>query len=88
MGFRQMEADLRLVVLKRGGQSGQVAINLDKVTYVSSSPGAFTDVHFGEHRIAVEGSFQQVIARFSERPEPAPEPADERPAAAANWLAR
>jgi len=84
MGDRRMEAELKLVVLKRGGQSGQVAINLDKVTHVSSSPGAFTDVHFGDHRVAVEGTFQQVVARFSGDNEPVPE----RPAAAANWLAR
>jgi hypothetical protein len=79
-----MEADLKLVVLKRGGQTGQVAINVDKVTHVSSSPGAFTDVHFGEHRVAVEGSFQQVVARFSG----GTDPMTDRPAAAANWLAR
>lgn len=74
---------MKIVILKRGGQSGEVAINVDLVTHVSSAPGAFTDVHFGDHRIAVEGSFQQVIARLSG----SFEPAQERPLAR-NWLPR
>jgi hypothetical protein len=74
---------LKLVILKRGGQSGEVAINVDRVTHVSSAPGAFTDVHFGDHRVAVEGSFHQVTARLSG----SLESAQEKPLAR-NWLPR
>jgi hypothetical protein len=74
---------LKLVILKRGGQSGEVAINVDRVTHISSAPGAFTDVHFGDHRVAVEGSFHQVTARLSGSLESA---SDKSPAR--NWLPR
>ena len=53
------------IVMKRGGQAGSVAVNTDKVTYVRSAPGVFTDIHFGEHHVSVEGSFEQVVARLS-----------------------
>lgn len=55
---------MRLVVMKRGGQPGNIAINPDLVTYVRSSSGPFTDVHFAEHLVSVEGTFDQVIARL------------------------
>ena len=54
-----------LILMKRGGQPGHIAINPDRVTYVCSSSGPFTDVHFGEHHVSVEGSFEQVVARLS-----------------------
>jgi adenine-specific DNA glycosylase len=56
---------IRLVVMKRGGQAGEVAINPERVTHVGSAPGAFTDIWFGEHHVAVEGNFRQVIARLT-----------------------
>lgn len=55
----------RFVVMKRGGQPGSIAINPDKVTYIRSALGPFTDIHFGEHHVSVEGTFEQVIARLS-----------------------
>ena len=54
-----------LVVMKRGGQPGNIAINTDLVTYVRSSLGPFTDIHFGEHHVSVEGTFDFVVAKLS-----------------------
>jgi hypothetical protein len=51
----------RLIVLNRGGAAGKVAINADLVTDVRSA-GAFTDVFCGGRQIAVDGSFEQVVA--------------------------
>jgi hypothetical protein len=59
-----MEVCVALVVMKRGGQPGKVAINTDLVTYVRSAPGPFTDIHFGEHHVSVEGSFEYVVSRL------------------------
>jgi hypothetical protein len=56
---------IRLVIMKKGGESGEIAINPDLVTYVRQTPGQFTDIYFGEHRIAVEGTFRQVVDRLS-----------------------
>jgi|GEM_PF-1780645 len=56
---------IRLVVMKKGGESGEIAINPELVTYVRQTPGQFTDVYFGEHRVAVEGTFRQVVDRLS-----------------------
>lgn len=53
--------------MKKGGEPGEVAINPDRVTHVRSVSGPFTDIYFGEHRVAVEGSFSQVVARLTER---------------------
>jgi hypothetical protein len=64
---------MRLVVLKKGGEAGEVAINADLVTHVRSAAGPFTDVWFGAHRVSVEGSFRSVLAALSaERPTEAP----------------
>ena len=57
-----------LVVLKRGGQPGNVAINTDLVTYVRSASGPFTDVHFGEHHVSVEGTFDYVVGKLNGDP--------------------
>ena len=62
---------LKLVIMKRGGEPGEVAINPDLVTHVRATSGAFTDIHFGEYRIAVEGTLHQVIARLATSPEQA-----------------
>ena len=51
--------------MKKGGEPGDVAINPDRVTHVRAASGPFTDIYFGEHRVAVEGSFAQVVARLT-----------------------
>jgi hypothetical protein len=55
----------KLIVMKKGGEPGDVAINPALVTHVRTASGPFTDVYFGEHRVAVEGSFAQVVARLT-----------------------
>ncbi len=72
---------IRLVVMKRGGQPGEVAINPARVTHVGSALGPYTDIWFGDQRIAVEGSFRQVVARLTGEEEPAEQP-QQRP-----WIA-
>jgi hypothetical protein len=57
---------VKLVVLKKGGEAGEVAINPDLVTHVRSATGPFTDVWFGAHRVSVEGSFRSVVAALSD----------------------
>jgi hypothetical protein len=56
---------VKLIVMKKGGEPGDVAINPDLVTHVRTASGPFTDVYFGEHRVAVEGTFAQVVARLT-----------------------
>jgi hypothetical protein len=66
---------VKLIVMKKGGEPGDVAINPDRVTHVRTASGPFTDIYFGEHRVAVEGTFAQVVARLtgqSELPEAPP----------------
>ena len=65
--------------MKKGGEPGEVAINTDRVTHVRSATGPFTDVWFGDHRVAVEGSFRQVVAALSGEQPPAETPPDK------NW---
>jgi hypothetical protein len=55
----------KFVMLKKAGEPGKVAVNPALVTEVRSSSGPFVDVHLGEHRIAVEGSLEQVVAMLS-----------------------
>jgi len=57
--------------MKKGGEPGEVAINPDRVTHVRAASGPFTDIYFGEHRVAVEGSFAQVVARLTAQSEAA-----------------
>ena len=54
----------RLIVMRKGG-GGKVAINPDLVTHVRSAAGAFTDIFFDGQQVAVEGSFEEVVARLS-----------------------
>ena len=54
----------KLVVMRKGG-GGQVAINPDLVTHVRSAAGAFTDIFFEGQQVAVEGTFEEVVARLS-----------------------
>lgn len=77
---------MKLVILKRGGEPGNVAINPDRVTHVRASSGPFTDVHFGEYRIAVEGSFHHVVALLSGAEDAAPAAAPAPAPAAKTWL--
>ena len=62
----------RLIVMRKGG-GGKVAVNPDHVTHVRSATGAFTDIFFDGHQVAVEGAFDEVVARLSapERKAPA-----------------
>jgi len=55
----------RFVVLKRGGSIERVAINVDLVTDVHSTPGKFTDIFCGGRQIAVEGTFEHIVAQLS-----------------------
>lgn len=61
---------VRLVILKKGGEPGEVAINPAQVTHVRSVAGPFTDIYFHEHRVAVEGGFRQVLALLVGEPDP------------------
>jgi len=73
---------VKLVVFKKGGEAGDVAINPNLVTHVRSMSGPFTDIYFGPHRVAVEGAFRQVVDRLSIQTPPVAEPAPSR-----DWLA-
>ena len=63
---------MAFVVMKRGGQPGNVAINPERVTHIRSASGPFTDIFFGDHHVSVEGTFEQVVARLSGQIEPVP----------------
>ena len=68
----------KLVVMKKGG-GGRVAINPEQVTHVRSATGAFTDVFFDGHQVAVEGTFEEVVALLSEKrqtPQASSDPAE------------
>lgn len=54
----------KLIVMRKGG-GGKVAINPDLVTHVRSAAGAFTDIFFDSQQVAVEGTFEEVVARLS-----------------------
>ena len=56
----------KLVVMRKGG-GGKVAINPDLVTHVRSAAGAFTDIFFEGQQVAVEGTFEEVVARLAGR---------------------
>ena len=64
---------MAFVVMKRGGQPGNVAINPDRVTHIRSASGPFTDIFFGDQHVSVEGTFEQVVARLSGRADPVAE---------------
>lgn len=76
--------------MKRGGQRGDIAVNVDQITHVASTPGPFTDIYFHDHQITVEGTFQQVCMRLSMQGGPAPAAAAAPPApeggAPRNWF--
>lgn len=56
---------MRLVVFKKGGEPGEIAINPGQVTHIRSAVGPFTDVWFGAHRISVEGPFRAIVAALA-----------------------
>jgi hypothetical protein len=60
---------VKLIIMKKGGEPGDVAINPDRVTHVRTASGPFTDIYFGEHRVTVEGTFAQVVARLMDQAE-------------------
>lgn len=64
---------MRMVVMKKGGEPGDVAINPDLVTHVRSSGGPYTDVYFKDHKIAVELPFREVVNLLSGDYERTPE---------------
>ena len=66
----------KLIVMRKGG-GGKVAVNPDLVTHVRSANGAFTDIFFDGVQVAVEGTFEEVVARLSP-PERRPPPGAER----------
>jgi len=63
----------KLVVMKKGG-GGKVAINPEQVTHVRSATGAFTDVFFDGHQVAVEGTFEEVVTLLSDQNRRMPQP--------------
>ncbi len=77
---------MKLVIMKRGGQRGDVAVNCDRITHVASTPGPFTDIYFGDHQITVEGTFQQVCMRLSMQAGPAPAAAAPDGNPSRNWF--
>jgi hypothetical protein len=79
-GHTERGGIVKLIVMKKGGEPGQVAINPDKVTHVRTASGPFTDIYFGEHRVAVEGTFAQVVSRLTGQAE------EVDPTAAKNWF--
>ncbi|HMG47869.1 MAG TPA: hypothetical protein VK614_10455 [Allosphingosinicella sp.] len=79
----------KLVVFKKGG-GGKVAINPEQVTHVRSAAGAFTDVFMGSQQVAVEGSFEEIVALLSlpERRVPQSDTPEPRPGQAGLGLSR
>jgi len=74
---------VKLIVFRKGGEAGEVAINPEHVSHVRTASGPFTDIYIGEQRVAVEGSFAQVIARLTGGVEPAAGP----PPQVKSWIA-
>lgn len=56
----------RLIVMRRGG-GGRVAVNTDLVTHVRDAAGSYTDIFIAGQQVAVEGTFEEVVARLSGR---------------------
>jgi len=70
----------RLIVMRKGG-GGKVAVNPELVTHVRSATGSYTDIFFEGHQVAVEGTFEEVVARLA-APERRPPAESERREAA------
>jgi hypothetical protein len=56
---------MRYLILKKGGEPGEVAINVDRITHIRSASGPFTDIYFGDHRVAVQGTFAEIVSRVA-----------------------
>jgi hypothetical protein len=56
---------LQIVVFRKAGEPGKVAVNTALVTHLRSGPGNFVDLYFGEVKVAVEGTFEDVVNRLS-----------------------
>lgn len=54
-----------LVVFKKAGEPGKIAINPERVTHLRSGPGNFVDLYFGDVKVAVEGSFEGVVNQLA-----------------------
>jgi hypothetical protein len=54
----------RLIVMRKAG-GGKVAVNPALVTHVRSATGAYTDIFFEGHQVAVDGTFEEVVARLA-----------------------
>lgn len=55
---------MKFVLMRAGGEPGEVAINAELVTHVRSASGPFTDIYFRDHRVAVHGNFADVLKRL------------------------
>ena len=55
---------MRLVVLNKAGEPGKIAINPDRVTHLRAGPGNFVDLFFGDTKVAVAGSFEEVVNKL------------------------
>jgi hypothetical protein len=65
---------VKYVIMKKGGEPGDVAINPDLVTHIRQMTGPFTDIFFGEHRVAVQGSFAEIVNKLAGENVVAPAP--------------
>jgi len=63
-GGKQEARVARLIVMRKGG-GGKVAVNPELVTHVRSASGPITDIFFDGHQVAVEGTFEEVVARLA-----------------------
>ncbi|HEX2763795.1 MAG TPA: hypothetical protein VHM92_08150 [Allosphingosinicella sp.] len=52
---------MRLVILSKAGEPGRIAINPNQVTHLRAGPGNFVDVFFAETKVAVAGTFEEVV---------------------------
>ena len=80
---RSERRGVKLVIFRKGGEPGEVAINPEHVSHVRTASGPFTDIYIGDQRIAVEGSFSHVLAKLTGSSEPIAEP----PPQVKSWLA-
>lgn len=55
---------MRLVILNKAGEPGKVAINPDQVTHLRQAPGNFVDLFFGDTKVAVAGTFEEVVNKL------------------------
>ncbi|HEY0113931.1 MAG TPA: hypothetical protein VGB59_12405 [Allosphingosinicella sp.] len=59
---------MRLVVLNKAGEPGKIAINPDRVTHLRAGPGNFVDVFFRDTKVAVAGTFEDVVNKLAGEP--------------------